>query len=545
MRLFLIRHGESVDNVAGLYAGSRDSSLTNHGVLQARRLGAHLVSRSSTIGRVQRIFTSNLQRAVRTAEAVAEAQMSDDPSAEVVGVVQLPELREKNFGSEEGRKFGTRGTDQSSAGWIEPESKESMKARVERFIDNHLIPTVLRGFHSDVNHSLAIVAHGIILNVLLRCLLARFGPDEFTKLTRPTDTPGKMEWLASWSNTGYLEADLRLRIGAPQAATRPSPPATPGNSRPMLGSVVPRQPSRENAVAAADTRQAEAPSVEILMTVTSVNTTDHLQGLKKTRGGIGSAAFDQKQKTMDSFFITRTPKASPPVKAPSPVKAPLPVKDTTPVELQSVEPPPPAEVPQQIKGPRPQPPSRQQPQARPQPQVQAPAQAQPQAQGQAQAQPQSGKASQPTQPPAPTKAPQPQPQPVQPVQPSPAVQAVQAPRPVRSPKPAASSRRAQATRPIKAAEPATEPPEQVTSPPPAEALQPVKPPQPTEATRPVKAPQPVKVSRPATEVSVVSKATEAPKATQSAKVSKPNKVKRPIKKAKPFKKVRFILPVKD
>lgn len=493
---------------------------------------------------MQRIFTSNLQRAVRTAEAVAEAQTSDDPEAEVVSVIQLPELREKNFGSEEGRKFGTRGADQSSAGWIEPESKESMKARVERFIDNHLIPTVLRGFHSDINHSLAIVAHGIILNVLLRCLLARFGPDELTKLTRPTDTPGKMEWLASWSNTGYLEADLRLRINAPQAAARPSPPATPGNGRPMLGSVVPRQASRENAVAAAETRQAEAPTVEVLMTVTSVNTTDHLQGLKKTRGGIGSAAFDQKQKTMDSFFITRTPKAPPPVKAPSPVKAPLPVKDAAPVEApQPVEPPPPAEVPQQPKGPRPQPPARQQPQARPQPQVQvqAQAQAQSQAQGQAQPQPQPGKVSQPAQPPPPTKATQP----VQPVQPSPAVQAVQAPRPIRSPKPASSSRRAQVTRPIKAVEPATEPPEQVKSPPPAEALQPVKAPQPTEATRPVKAPQPVKVSRPATEVSVVSKATETSKAVQSAKVSKPNKVKRPIKKAKPFKKVRFILPVKD
>ncbi|KAH8768955.1 histidine phosphatase superfamily [Diaporthe sp. PMI_573] len=531
MRLFLIRHGESVDNVAGLYAGSRDSSLTNHGILQARRLGAHLVARSSAVGRVQRIFASNLQRAVRTAEAVAEAQTTDDPSAEVVSVIQLPELREKNFGSEEGRKFGSRGTDQSSAGWIEPESKESMKARVERFIDNHLIPTVLRGFHSDVNHSLAIVAHGIILNVLLRSLLARFGPDELTRLTRPTDTPGKMEWLASWSNTGYLEADLRLRINAPPATARPSPPVTPGNGRPMLGTVVPRQGSRENAVAAADTRQAEAPTLEILMTVTTLNSTEHLQGLKKTRGGIGSAAFDQKQKTMDSFF-TRSAKASPPVKAPSPVKAPLPVKDTTPAEPQPVEPSPPVEVAQQVRGPRPQPPARSQPQARVQPQPQP--------------QPQQGKAPQPAQAPPPTKAPQPaQPvQSVQPVQPSPAVQAVQAPRPIRSPKPAVSSRRAQVTRPIKAAEP-TEPPEQVKSPPPAEALQPVKAPQPTEVARPVKAPQPVKVSRPATEISVSAKDAEPAKVTQSAKVLRPNKVKRPIKKAKVFKKVRFVLPVKD
>lgn len=451
-------------------------------------------------------------------------------------MVQLPELREKNFGSDEGRRFGSRGAEQTPrpAGWIEAESKESMKARVERFIDNHLIPTVLRGFHSDVNHSLAIVAHGIILNVLLRCMLARFGPEELTRLTRPTDTPGKMEWLASWSNTGYLEADLRLRISAPPAAAEPRPAGTPANSRPMLGSVVPRQGSRDNAVAAADSRQAEAPTLEILMTVTTVNCTEHLHGLKKTRGGIGSAAFDQKQKTMDSFF-TRSAKPSPPAKAPSPVKAPLPAKDNTPVESpQPVELPPPVEIPQQPKGPRPQPPARTQPQAR--------------VQAQSQPQPQPGKAPQPAQAPQPTKAVQPvQPSSVvQPVQPSPVVQAVQAPRPIRSPKPVASSRRVQVNRPIKAAEP-TEPPEQVNSPPPAEALQPVKAPQPTEATRLVKAPQPVKVTRPPTEISVTAaKVAEEPaKATQPAKVLRPNKVKRPIKKAKPFKKVRFVLPVKD
>lgn len=476
-----------------------------------------------------RIFTSNLQRAVRTAEAVAESQSGLDPSGELPSVVQLPELREKDFGSDEGRRFGSRGPEVSkSAGWIEPESKDSMKARVERFIDVHLVPTVVRGFNSDVNHSIAIVAHGVILNVVLRCLLARFGPEELNKLRRPTDTPGKMEWLASWSNTGYLEADLRLKISAPSAAAESRPAATSANGRP----VVPRQISRDNAVTASAARQAEAPTLEILMTVNSVNSTDHLQGLKKTRGGIGSAAFDQKQKTVDSFF-TQPAKATPPAKAPSPVKAPLPAKDTAPVESpQPVELPPPSEVAPQPKGPRPQPPARVQPQSQPQP-AKAPQPAQPAQQAQQ---------AQPAQPPQPVKAVQP----VQPVQPSPVVQAVQAPRPVWSPKPGVTSRRAQVNRPIKAAEP-TEPPEQVKSPPPAEALQPVKTPQPTEATRPVKAPQPVKVTRTPTEVSVTATVTEEPAKTKEplAKALRPNKVKRPIKKAKPFKKVRFVLPVKD
>ncbi|KAM3468559.1 hypothetical protein MY5147_007828, partial [Beauveria neobassiana] len=44
MRLLLIRHGETVDNVAGIFAGVRDSALTTHGVLQAGRLGGHLAA---------------------------------------------------------------------------------------------------------------------------------------------------------------------------------------------------------------------------------------------------------------------------------------------------------------------------------------------------------------------------------------------------------------------------------------------------------------------------------------------------------------------
>ncbi|KAI3390628.1 hypothetical protein diail_9007, partial [Diaporthe ilicicola] len=497
--------------------------LTNHGILQARRLGAHLAARSPVVGFVQHIFVSNLQRAVRTAEAVAESQAGLDPSGEAVKVVQLPELREKNFGSDEGRRFGSRGAELSPkpAGWIEAESKESMKARVERFIDARLIPSVLRGFHSDVNHCVVIVAHGIILNVLLRCLLARFGPEELNKVTRPTDTPGKMEWLASWSNTGYLEADLRLRISASSVPAGLRPPITSVNGRPLLGSVVPRQNSKDNAVAAVETRQGEAPTLEILMTVTSVNSTEHLQGLKKTRGGIGSAAFDQKQKTMDSFF-TRPAKASPPVKAPSPVKDDPPVEPSPPVD-----PSPPAEAAQSVKGPRPQPQPQPQPRARTQPQPRS--------------QPQPDKAPQPVQPvqaPPPPKAAE-SPQPVQPTQ---ASQAVQSPRPAKTPKLAESSRQSEVTRPIKAAE-STKPVEQVKSPPPAEALQPVEPPQPTEAARPVKAPQPVKITRAPTEVSVSveSNVAEPAKVTQPTKPFRPKKVKRPVKKAKVFKKVRFAL----
>ncbi|KAF3766586.1 hypothetical protein M406DRAFT_89361 [Cryphonectria parasitica EP155] len=279
LRVFLVRHGESVDNVAGLYAGSRDSPLTSHGVLQAQRLGAHLAARSATIGPVNYIFASNLRRAVKTAEAIAEAQHGVQGVNRVFEVVQVPMLREKDFGSEEGMRFGTRGAQKTAtssasasaaaaAAWVETESQQSMSDRINRFVDDSFVQTAIQATVDEQPGSIAIVAHGIILNVLLRCLLTRFGPEEIPRLARPGTAPWRSEWLAAWSNTGYLE--LELRIPSPAGADLATP--------------------------------------EIQLFVKSVNSVDHLQGLKKTRGGIGSAGFDEKQRTMESFFSRSTGK---------------------------------------------------------------------------------------------------------------------------------------------------------------------------------------------------------------------------------------------
>ncbi|KAI8634316.1 phosphoglycerate mutase-like protein [Xylariaceae sp. FL1651] len=264
MRLLLIRHGESVDNVAGLYAGSRDSSLTNHGVLQTKRLGAHIAKRQTVIGPIRFVFASNLQRAYRTAEAIAEAckpqsQGRDSDSSPTLAVIRVPELREKDFGLSEGKKFGIRESHDGS------ESPESMRLRIDQFLDSHLRPIVDQS--TAENAVVVIVAHGIILNVILKALLSRY-PQKPQLTQWIGDHPG-LEYLAAWSNTGVLQAHLELEDDAPSQlpSTRP-----------------------------------------IYMTVEFTNNVDHLQGLKKTRGGIGSAKFDSRQRTMDSFFTLNSKK---------------------------------------------------------------------------------------------------------------------------------------------------------------------------------------------------------------------------------------------
>lgn len=258
-------------------AGSRDSSLTNHGVLQARRLGAHLAARCSVIGPITHIFTSDLKRAFHTAEAVADAQRGMAP---VLGgpkpdpkVAAIPELREKDFGSAEGVKYGSR----SGSGTVRSDSEttEAMMVRVNRFIDHSLEPQL--ELHASKHITIAVVAHGIILGVLLRALETRFpakpplGPPE-------TQSDPGAQASSFWSNTGVLQAkiervpsDVQSKIDEMTAPGKPAPAA-------------PRRPP------------------QFSMTVQLINNKDHLDGLKKTKGGIGSAQFDSRQRTMTSFF---------------------------------------------------------------------------------------------------------------------------------------------------------------------------------------------------------------------------------------------------
>ncbi|KAK4667554.1 hypothetical protein QC763_310320 [Podospora pseudopauciseta] len=257
MRLFLVRHGETVDNVAGLYAGVRDSPLTAHGVLQARRLGEHIAKHH----RVTHVFSSDLQRAVFTAVKVANAQLSqrqrcdtnngDVPETiEKLEPVPLVDLRERDFRSAEGKKFGTTHDD--------AETHEEMRLRAARFVQGHLVPLLAsRGSETVV----VVVAHGLILNSLFRVLQARFGTG-----------PRGSEASAAWSNTGYLEAVVKAVAADTEGSN------------------------------AEDSGERKTKQPQLTMTVVGVNVLRHLEGLKKTKGGIGSAQFDKRQRTMDSFF---------------------------------------------------------------------------------------------------------------------------------------------------------------------------------------------------------------------------------------------------
>lgn len=249
MRLFLIRHGETVDNVANVYAGTRDSALSMHGVLQAQRLASHLASSRHCSGGTH-ILSSTLQRAVKTAEAIRDACGAGS-------VRQLAQLRERDFGSLEGTKVGAAAHEHAQ----DAEPAQSMRDRVDDFLDHHLLPLVMLPAAEDV----VIVAHGIILGIMFTKLSARLPAGSII-----VSPEAQRPWPPVWRNTGYLEATL-------------SPAAAEAQSRPWS---------------------------TLQLHITRVNCVEHLQGLRKTRGGIGSTRFDEKQKTLDAFYTSKERKAA-------------------------------------------------------------------------------------------------------------------------------------------------------------------------------------------------------------------------------------------
>ncbi len=85
MHLLLVRHGITQHNIEGLYTGQYDAPLTELGERQAIAVGNYLAGEKIDV-----IFSSDLQRARRTAQAIAEHHN--------LPVLEDADLREINMG---------------------------------------------------------------------------------------------------------------------------------------------------------------------------------------------------------------------------------------------------------------------------------------------------------------------------------------------------------------------------------------------------------------------------------------------------------------
>lgn len=307
MRLYLIRHGETVDNVAGLYAGSRDSTLTNHGVEQTKRLGGYFAKEQIFL---THIFASPLSRAYKTAQAIQQAQKN----ANSLEIIPVADLKERDFGRFEGKPYSTEEKaykpetkqDVRKTGWQLDgiESGESLAKRSDSFIDDFVLP-LLATDRLDEEYLVAVVAHGMLLSHLWRRLLLRLPRKSLTIAPEITAAKGNLilEHLGGWSNTGYLELaftrDANDRIEAPRL------PSTANAKR----SLVAKDVKPADSIPDEPQPSLQCTDPEKLFgwstTIIAIDSKLHLLGLKRQRGGIGSLAHDEGQRKLDGFFSKR------------------------------------------------------------------------------------------------------------------------------------------------------------------------------------------------------------------------------------------------
>lgn len=251
--------------------------------------------------RFRKIYSSDLQRALKTATAIRLAQPLPDCDAAQLHVTALTVLREQDFGFYEGKPFLTRTRVSKTSGkenhraqhrddpdFKDVESKESMAIRMSSFLQNHLLPAI-QSEPIERSGDIAVVSHGIILCQLWRCflkLLARNSIMLSPGLSVGTGEITPLEHIGGWSNTGYLELEILEKESAVkgQMAISTAPPS----------SLYPSNPLSE-----------ASPSLhQFKVIIKIVNGKDHLKGLKRTRG-VGSSKFDEGQKSIESFFKKR------------------------------------------------------------------------------------------------------------------------------------------------------------------------------------------------------------------------------------------------
>ena len=209
-RILAIRHGETAWNVDTRIQGHLDIPLNERGRWQAQRLGRALAARDP----IDAIYSSDLERALHTAQAIAAA--TGAPLATHTG------LRERCFGTFEGKTYAEieQHWPEESERWRkrEPEwapaggesllrMRERVSATLQELVARH------RG------EQIVLVAHGGVMDQLYRLATGQDlqAPRTWqlgnTAINRLLWTPQGLS-LVGWADTSHLEDDSLDEISA-------------------------------------------------------------------------------------------------------------------------------------------------------------------------------------------------------------------------------------------------------------------------------------------------------------------------------------------
>ena len=148
-----VRHGQSIANRDGWYSGSRDTTLTDTGRLQAKHCAFALRDEG-----IQRVLCSDLARANETATIIAHHL--------ALSCTTSPELRERKLGLWDGlprERFKQFGLHSLLTGWetapVEGESLQAVAKRACSWLEQQ-----------ESSQTTLVVSHGGVLRALIGLL---------------------------------------------------------------------------------------------------------------------------------------------------------------------------------------------------------------------------------------------------------------------------------------------------------------------------------------------------------------------------------------
>jgi len=160
-RLYLIRHGETVDAAFGRYKGHRDVALNDTGRHQMELIARWLREKD-----LAGVYASTLQRTVAGAEMIARGRN--------LRVKRCDELKEMNFGAWEGMTAGE--IEESYPGALDDWMKKTLDYRMPggesmRDVRDRVLPVIHDIVRTHEGGDVALVAHGGVNRVILAAAL--------------------------------------------------------------------------------------------------------------------------------------------------------------------------------------------------------------------------------------------------------------------------------------------------------------------------------------------------------------------------------------
>lgn len=202
LRIYFVRHGETVWNTKKIFQGKLNSPLTELGVEQAKKLSIYLKDIH-----LDKVYSSPLQRALDTTNLIIKNR--DLP------INLIEEFKEINMGEVAGipkDDFENNFPEAYFNFWNNPIEYDPSPFKGENYSD--LLTRVERGLNklieNNENKTILVVSHGVTLKAIFN-IINNKGIDEFSKQEVPANTSttiveynnGKFE-IINFSDTTHL-----------------------------------------------------------------------------------------------------------------------------------------------------------------------------------------------------------------------------------------------------------------------------------------------------------------------------------------------------